>query len=103
MRGSGIKNDTYHTDVSFWVLFDDAAKHAIPIRPAKVCRRTQRGNCVLFSSDVRDLLSDVIKLSKKAEKNDAHDDVLYVVIFDFRCEIDVDLDAILSVLFLNGM
>jgi hypothetical protein len=34
-------------------------------------------------------------------KMHAHDDVLHVVLFDFRREIDVDLDAILGVLFFN--
>ena len=65
------------------MLLGDARKHAIPVRPAKVCRRAQRRDRVLVSADV------------------VHDDVGHLVFLDLRRQVNVDLDPVLGILFLD--
>ena len=65
------------------MLIGDAPKHTVPVWPPKVSRRTERGDRVLLGTDV------------------LYDDVVHVIIFDFRRQVYVDLDPVLRVLFFD--
>lgn len=67
------------------MLLRNRAEDAVPVRPAEVGRRAQRGDRVALRTDV------------------LHDDVRHVVLLDLRGEVDVDLDAALAVLLLDRL
>lgn len=46
---------TYHADICIGVLLRDRAVNPVPVRATIVRGRTQRGDRVLFSTDVLDL------------------------------------------------
>ena len=46
---------TYHSHVSFRVLFCNGRENTVPVRPSKVCRRTEGCDSVLFSPDILNL------------------------------------------------
>jgi len=73
------------SDVSLRVLLNDGGEDTIPVGSAEVGRGAQRGNSVLFSTDILD------------------DDVVHLIFLDLSSEIDVDLDSTLSILFLDGV
>ena len=76
---------TYHTDIRLRVLLDDGAEDAVPVGATEVGGRAQGGDGVLLRTDILD------------------DDVVNLVLLDLSGEVDVDLDAVLRVLLLDGV
>lgn len=67
------------------MLLDDGAEDAVPVGATEVGGRAQGGDGVLLRTDILD------------------DDVVNLVLLDLSGEVDVDLDAVLRVLLLDGV
>jgi hypothetical protein len=67
------------------MFLPNGAEDLVPVRTTKVCRRAEGSDGVLLCTDV------------------LNNDVVHVVFLDLRGEVDVDFNAILRVLFLNGV
>ena len=67
------------------MLLDDGAKNAVPVGATEVGGRAQGGDGVLLRTDILD------------------NAVVDLVLLDLAGEVDVDLDAVLRVLLLDGV
>lgn len=74
-----------HADIRLFMFLRQTSKHPIPIRPSKMCRRTQARNRIPFGTDIRNV------------------NVRHVVVFDFGGQVDANLDSVLRVLFFDGV
>jgi len=74
-----------HSDVSFRMLLDNGWEDTVPVGPAEVRGRTQRGNRILFGADILD------------------DDVVHLVFLDLGGKVDIDLNPSLRILFLDSV
>lgn len=67
------------------MCFGDGIKDSVPVRAAKVSRSPKGSNGIPLSTNILD------------------DNVVHLIFFQFGSQIYVDLDAVLGVLFFNGM
>ena len=74
-----------HSDFGVGMFVRDGREDSVPIRPAKVGRRTQRSNRILFRADV------------------LNHDIGHVIFLDLRSEIDANLDPVVRILLLDCM
>lgn len=72
-----------HTNIRLGVFICQTTKHSIPIRSTEMCRCPQAGDGVPICTNVRDV------------------DILHVVLFDLRGEVNRNLNPVLSVLFFD--
>jgi len=74
-----------HTYIRVGMFVSDAREDDVPVWSAEVSGCTEGGDGVLLSSDI------------------GNDDVVHVVLLDLSRQVNVDLDAITRVLFLDGV
>lgn len=67
------------------MFLGDGAEDAIPVGPAEMSRSTKGGDRILLGTNI------------------LNDDVRHVVFLDLGRQVDVDLNAVLGVLLLNGV
>lgn len=82
---AGKRRKTYHANIGLRVFLSDRAEDSIPVRTTKVSGSSEGSDCVLLGTDILD------------------DDIVHFVFFQPGGEVNVDFDAVLCILFLNGM
>jgi len=67
------------------VLLRNGGEDFVPVGTTEVGGRTERGDGILLSADI------------------LNDDIVHVILLDLGSEVDVDLNAVLGVLFFDGV
>jgi hypothetical protein len=86
------------------MLIPNRSENLVPVRSAKVRRSAQGCNCVLLCTNVLNLLHEtMVRTGWQKERLATNNDVVHVVLLDAGREVDVNFNAVLGILLLDGV